>query len=67
MGNMMRKQWNWELARMDFPGTWKEETKEPMFSYKQFSDVVVFFSLIDIRIIRRPDWRTRELSRSQQK
>ena len=45
MGNMMRKQWNWELARMDFPGTWKEETKEPMFSYKQFSDVVVFFSL----------------------
>lgn len=55
MGNMMRKQWNWELARMDFPGTWKEETKEPMFSYKQFSDVVVFFSLIDIRIIRRPD------------
>ena len=27
---------------MDFPGTWKEETKELMFSYKQFSDVVVF-------------------------
>ena len=50
----MRKQWNWELARMDFPGTWKEETKEPMFSYKQFSDVVVF-SLLDIRIIRRPN------------
>ena len=31
-----------------FSRTWKEETKEPMFSYRQFSDVVVF-SLLDLR------------------